>query len=356
MAFMSRKPNRRLLFYAIHAIGWGILFSFPLVLRWRTGDEPITLLWYAGYVFAPLSFMIVFYANYGLLIPRQLFRKRWGAFAGTNLLLIAGIWYAGHLWRTFYMDHLAAAPHTPPPDGFLPPAVFIARDMMLFLLTVALAVAIKMTLRWQQSEAQRGEAERRRTEAELSNLKNQLNPHFLFNTLNNIYSLIDIDSTKAQSAVHELSRLLRYVLYEGVPTAVPLEKELNFLRNYISLMSLRTGPHVRRHIDLSCRDPKATVAPLIFISLVENAFKHGVSSTKSSFIDISISTTDDGHIACRISNSDFPKDDSDRSGSGIGLTNLERRLRLIYGPGHYNFSCTAQDGTYHCQLLIPAHL
>ena len=329
MELMPKKRHAALLTIAIHLLGWGLLLVFPLLMRWQNREETVTLSWYLGYIAVPLSCMVVFYANYLLLIPRILFRRSWSRFILLNILLVIVVWYAGRLWWDFYIANLAdAIPRPPKKDRDLPHLMFFARDMMSYALTVALAVAIKMTSRWQQSERQRHEAERRRSEAELANLKNQLNPHFLFNTLNNIYALVEVAPEKAQHAVHELSRLLRYVLYEDGPAMVPLEKELEFLRSYIDLMSLRTGKNVTRTIRLSADDPQASVAPLIFISLVENAFKHGVSPTEASFIDIDIHT-ESGNIVCRTANSNFPKNDTDRSGSGIGLRNLERRLKLL---------------------------
>ena len=353
MVIMPKKRHAKLLTVAIHLLGWGLLLVFPLLMRWQNREEPVSLTWYLGYVAVPLSFMAVFYLNYLLFIPRMLFQKRWGGFAGLNLVLVVVVWYAGRLWWNFYTGHFAQTlPHPPEEKRDIPQLVFFARDVMSFALTVALAVAIKMTSRWQQSERQRHEAERRRSEAELTNLKNQLNPHFLFNTLNNIYALVEVNPSQAQHAVHELSRLLRYVLYEDGPAMVPLEKELEFLRSYIDLMSLRTGRHVARRIDLSPDDPQAVTAPLIFISLVENAFKHGVSPTEPSFIEIDIHT-ENGRIVCRTVNSNFPKSDADRSGSGIGIRNLERRLKLIYGNA-YTLSRSVKDGAYRCELTLPA--
>lgn len=137
-------------------------------------------------------------------------------------------------------------------------------------------------------ESSRRELEKSRAEAELQNLKSQLNPHFLFNTLNNIYSLIAFSPERAQEAVHDLSRLLRYVLYDSSQPMVPLEKELDFIRNYVELMRIRLPEHVKLTTDISAATPETQVAPLLFISLIENAFKHGVSHNKPSFIDLKI--------------------------------------------------------------------
>lgn len=120
---------------------------------------------------------------------------------------------------------------------------------MLMALTVGLAVAIRMTGNWYRIEAEKQQIEKERTQAELKNLKSQLNPHFLFNTLNNIYALIPIDRTKAQFAVHSLSHMLRYVLYENNQNYIPLEKEIQFVRNYVELMELRLPDRVETTVD-----------------------------------------------------------------------------------------------------------
>lgn len=124
---------------------------------------------------------------------------------------------------------------------------FFVRDILSLIFTIGLSAAIRMSARWGQAEAARREAEKSRTEAELKNLRNQLNPHFLLNTLNNIYALIAFDSDKAQQAVQELSKLLRYVLYDNQQNYVPLCKEVDFIRNYIELMRIRHFGKCRGH-------------------------------------------------------------------------------------------------------------
>lgn len=135
--------------------------------------------------------------------------------------------------------------------------------------------AIKMTGSWYQMESSRRELEKSRAEAELQNLKSQLNPHFLFNTLNNIYSLIAFSPERAQEAMHDLSRLLRYVLYDSSQPMVPLEKELDFIRNYVELMRIRLPEHVKLTTDISAATPETQVAPLLFISLIEKLSSMG---------------------------------------------------------------------------------
>ena len=193
--------------------------------------------------------------------------------------------------------------------------------------------------------------ENARSEAELQNLKSQLNPHFLFNTLNNIYSLIAIDPDRAQFAVHDLSRLLRHVLYEDNQKFVSLDHELNFMKSYIELMSLRLSGNVELKVDLPDDGKGVLVAPLLFITLIENAFKHGVSPTEPSFIHIRFSWLENSGICCYIENSYFPKKEIDRSGSGIGLENLKKRLDLLY-PGKYDLRTEREGNEFVAQLKI----
>ena len=261
-----------------------------------------------------------------------------------------------HFWQDFHRAHLSE----PLPealqaikDSFPKPPryVFIARDMMLMALTVALSVAIKMTGGWYETENEKQELKKAQAEAELQNLKSQLNPHFLFNTLNNIYSLIAINQDKAQYAVHDLSKMLRHVLYENNQHFVPINKEFEFMKSYIELMSLRLPKNTRLEISIPEQANNSMIAPLLFIPLLENAFKHGVSSTQESFINIKFDLQNGNRIDCRVENSNYPKKDNDRSGSGIGLINLQRRLELLYS-GKYIFNKEIQDDKFVTQLII----
>ena len=204
----------------------------------------------------------------------------------------------------------------------------LIRDSVMVVLTIALSVALRLGDKWLTLERRRRDMLAEQRETELSNLKSQLNPHFLFNTLNTIYALVEIDPDEARKAIHELSQLLRYVLYE-TPAEVSLERETEFTVNYISLMELRLGPgHVVSHIDIGSM-ADTSVPPLIFIPLVENAFKHGNTGHTDSVIEIDIKAAD-GQIVCRTVNSFDPHTVLDRR-SGIGIANLRRRMHLIYG-------------------------
>ena len=231
------NPRRRGIETLIHIIVWGIVIGFPFLMMTRSGFN-ISLADYLRHgSSSTLSFFLVFYINYCLLIPRYLFEGRIRQYLLLNTLLIICITTGAHLWQEYtFQNHLRGdddGQHMGPPKW-----IFILRDVSTMILTAGLSAAIKLSRRWAQMDAARREAEKSRTEAELKNLRNQLNPHFLLNTLNNIYALIAFDADKAQTAVQELSRLLRHVLYDNQQNFVTLDKEMDFIRNYIELRGI----------------------------------------------------------------------------------------------------------------------
>ncbi len=170
--------------------------------------------------------------------------------------------------------------------------------------------------------------------------------------MNNIYALIEFNPPKAQQAVMDLSKMLRHLLYDNNQTYVPLHQEANFMRNYIELMRIRLSDNVKLSTDFSYSETGSTrISPLIFISLIENAFKHGISGDKPSFIDISLKEHADGKVEFVSRNSYFPKSESDKSGSGIGLELVKRRLELLY-PGRYSWHTGVEDDVYATVLVI----
>lgn len=327
--------NHRSLEIIIHAICWGFVFAFPLFFTQRSNGS-INWTAYLHHSVVPLTLFIIFYVNYFLLIPHILFRENTKEFILTNIILVTVMATGLHYWNSFQLVPRPTDRPTPPPY------IFYLRDVASLIFSAGLSVAIRMSIRWSETEAARREAVKSRTEAELKNLRNQLNPHFLLNTLNNIYALISFDAEKAQQAVQELSKLLRYVLYDNQQMYVPLKKEIEFIRNYIELMRIRVSPHVEITTNFDIRpESQTSIAPLIFISLIENAFKHGISSTEKSFIDISI-TEKEKEICCTIRNSNFPKSQTDKSGSGIGLEQVMKRLELVY-PHAYQWDKHVSD-------------
>lgn len=332
----------------IHIVAWGILIGLPFFFTGRETQE-VTVESYVRSVIVPLSFMLVFYVNFFFLVKQYLFSRRGWKFFFSNIILIAAAMLLVHL-----LMQLLPPPefHRSHPDRELQDVIgFFLVNALLYGLVAGLSVAIKMTSGWYEVESARRELEKSRAEAELQNLKSQLNPHFLFNTLNNIYSLIAFSPERAQEAVHDLSRLLRYVLYESSQPLVSLEKELDFIRNYVELMRIRLPENVVLKTEISPVKPDVPIAPLLFISLIENAFKHGVSNNHPSYIHLDIHQNGD-LIVCSLRNSYFPKDAAqDKSGSGIGLRNLKKRLELLY-PNRHIFSCGVEGDSYYSVLEL----
>ena len=339
----------------IHIVGWGLFFSFPFFFTGKESQVPDNKIECIRSFIIPISFMVVFYVNYCWLVKRYLFSRQRGKFLLINLLLILVTMFSVHLLMDLFpvpveMEHQSRPPR--PPKTWNMTVGFFMVNGGIYLLVAALSVAIKMTDGWYRVEALQRELEKERAEAELQNLKSQLNPHFLFNTLNNIYSLIAFSPERAQDAVHDLSRLLRYVLYENNQNFISLDKEFAFMRNYVELMSLRlASDRVHLKIDIPEDGMGYMVAPLLFITLIENAFKHGISPSEESFINISFRIAESDTLICTIENSYFPKTDNDRSGSGIGLANLRKRLNLIY-PNRHILRTDRMGDRYVSQLVI----
>lgn len=203
-------------------------------------------------------------------------------------------------------------------------------------LSVSLAFAIRSREMIIDLENKKRVAEMARQEAELVALKSNISPHFLLNTLNNIYALAAIDPVRTQKAVVQLSRLLRHTLYDNKQEFVPLVSEGHFILDYVSLMRLRMPHTVEVETKIQIDESSQTqIAPLIFISLVENAFKHGVYATRKSTIRIMLHE-DSENIVCVTENTNSPKTSSDRSGHGIGLKLVQQRLDSLY-RGRYNW-------------------
>lgn len=343
----SRNPEP--LNALIHIVSWLLILGFPLLMMERSSSTDFNWLSYFRHLSASLAFGIVFYSNYSLLFPRLFLKNRRREYLFYNVFLIVVVTLLLHFSAEWFRSFSRPFPvmSLPHPHflGILPPPrwAFFLRDLVMMGVMVGLAAAICMSCEWRKAESARCEAENARAESELKMLRNQLSPHFLLNTLNNIYALINFDAEKAQRAVMELSKLLRHMLYENQRKYVPLQHETDFIRSYVELMRLRLNKEVSVNMDIRIHPERNTqIAPLIFISLIENAFKHGVSPTNSSFISVSIQEDEGGDVTCAIRNSNYPKSEIDKSGSGIGLEQVRRRLELLYS-GAYSWEYGVED-------------
>ena len=317
------------------------LATFISTRSWESTSTSLTMVWQL--LRAPL---VVYFANFYLLGPYLFFRQRYWQFVVCNLLLILGMNYG------FFYGYFLIKERVPAMDGRAWIGFFSGAFMFLLLniIIAAVAIGIRHFIRIRRIRQQLQDEKAKNTEAELAWLKNQINPHFLFNTLNNISSLTQIDPDAAQDAIAQLSDLLRYAMYETNKKTVPVQGEVEFMRNYISLMKLRCNDKAVVKAQFNIQNPQYPIAPLLFISLVENAFKHGLSSSRPSSIDISLTQKDEQLQFC-CDNTNYPKDDADRSGSGIGLENTRRRLELMYHD-RYQWQQSLEGDIYHVAVTI----
>ena len=346
---MKKIEKKDIWLFTAQAAVWAvILFALPLATFLSTQDVTATrtsfyVVW--GLFQAPL---VVYFANFYLLGPYLFFKRRYWLFVIINLILILGL--NSQFFLLYY--HRNNIPNMPAMDANMWIGFFGGFLMFLVLncMIAAIAIGIRHFIHTRQIRQQLKEEKAKNTEAELAWLKNQINPHFLFNTLNNISSLTQIDPDAAQDAIAQLSDLLRYAMYETNKKTVPIHGEVAFMRNYISLMKLRCNEKTEVNCQFSITNEQLAIAPLLFISLIENAFKHGVSSSRDSMIDIRLEQQE-GKLIFTCDNTNYPKTDADRSGSGIGIENTRRRLDLIY-KDRYTWQQTLEDNIYKVKITI----
>ena len=329
-----------------HLAFWAFLFLSPLTYWRGTG---FNFVHYMLTCMQPLVVMVVFYLNYLVLAPKLFVAGKHRYDLLINVVLLISLGTLVHYWMDFVNGMFVPGYRDQDTVGTLS---YIARDVLNLAIFAAGATALALARRWVTADQKLKEMEAARAQAELRNLRNQINPHFLLNTLNNIYALTAFDTAKAQEAIQELSKMMRHILYDYQKPMIPLKEEIDFLENYVKLMRIRLPQSVE--VTFNAVQPTGTVevAPMILISLVENAFKHGTSPTEKSFVHINISTNGQ-QLICDIQNSNNPKTASDHSGHGIGLQQVERRLQLAY-PDRYTWEQGTRDNdkTYYSTITI----
>lgn len=342
-----RKYFKSVGMFLIQLAAWNMFILFaPLMICVTSGnisDAKILFYILAGTIEPCMS---IYFINYYILVPHLFFKSR-----------IKKVWFFiinvlawGSFCLIIIFRGMLPTPAVVPEWLWISITAGVTITMVLGIGSIGLAIAIRNSQRTRAMKIQLNEEKRRRTEAELIWLKNQLNPHFLFNCLNNISSLVYLDADKAQDSIGKLSELLRYAIYESEKKFVPLQKEIEFIRNYIELMSLRCNENTTVDFDVWYDNANLQVIPLVFISLIENAFKHGVSASKKSFIRISI-VEKDGVLTFSSENSNHAKSGSDHSGSGIGLANTRKRLDMIYG-GKYQWHQHSDESVFKVEIII----
>lgn len=340
---MSNLTNKNKIEIIIHLLVWLVLFYTPVALTYGTDSnwKDIAIHFWLQFLFLA----VIFYLNYLWLIEDILFgKKRRLLYVLINISIAILL-----MWAKFSISHALTERPADRPKG--PPLRLIwYMDFFVYLIPVAFAIAIRSGKRLIGMDVYRAEVENIKLQAELQHLKFQLQPHFFFNSLNNIYSLIETEPDKARQSIHSMSKLMRHLLQASDASTITLAEEIDFLEKYIALMKVRLSDKTEVIADFPHNVPPVHIAPLLFISLVENAFKHGVSATQASRLEFSMSTTPD-KVVFTSRNRLFVKPKNDLSGSGIGLVNLRKRLSLLY-PGKYDLLVHQTEHDFEVTLRI----
>ena len=370
----------------IYLAAWGLLFASPLLSIYvRTvGDSSQVFEWWEVLVVWRLFaiYLLLFRIHNFLLAPFFLGKsnshqnKRVLYFSIVVMILAAFTVYQcnnrpemkGPRPPMEWADHHQPPHFGNPPKDFndkhaprnhrpedAPPPIVGEQDILAIIMLVLMFGAnlgIKGFYRGLEDRKRLTELEHENLEQQLEYLRYQINPHFFMNTLNNIHALVDIDPEKAKGTILELSKMMRFVLYEGNKQGVSLSKEIDFVRHYIALMQLRYTDKVRIDIDLPNEVPDRQIPPLILITFIENAFKHGISYQHESFIEVKVSVEkDELWFDCRNSKAEKPHQTNEEKG-GVGLANVRKRLNLLFGR-NYILRIKNDPDVYSVTLNIP---
>ena len=298
-------------------------------------------------------YLIIFLIHNAIIAPRYMLRRKYGKYLASNLALIISVFWLVQIYEAHLSDHLPQQADSETLDAYRK-ASFSNLEMywnvvLGFFMTGA-NTGIKLIYQSMRDEQQMEALKRQNLQAEMDYLKYQINPHFFMNTLNNIHALIDIDTESAKNAVIELSKMMRYVLYESGREIISLNRDIQFLKNYIELMRIRYTDAVNISVESPGNLPEQlSIPPLLLIVFVENAFKHGVSYQRDTHIHILMEQVGERiHFFC-----ENPKiDNHEDVQGGVGMRNVRKRLDLIYGDC-YTLRIDDDPNRYMVDLTVP---
>ena len=395
--------SKRTIEYFIYFLFWGILFLSPFWGDFQSGDS---LEWsevYSAWV-GLLPALALFFINNNLLMPFLLYKKRKRRYILFLICAITFVYFASWFvpmpvrdipqpprFEQFHngdhlplpppsvVDPIAGAMHADslsefsdsgnaerplffPPDmniaeNELPPHFLHPDAVHVFLIVFVLVfnICVRLFFFTVRSDEYLMEVEKQRLSTELKYLKYQINPHFFMNTLNNIHALIDIDKGKAQASVIELSKMMRHILYDASASYVPLAKEVEFLTSYIGLMRMRYSNKLNINISFPSECASCDVPSLLFVSFIENAFKHGALHNKGAFVNVALAV-EDGNIKFSCANNCMPATPGTTNAGtvhrGIGIDNIHKRLSLLYGNS-YSLDILREEYLFSVTLKIP---
>lgn len=358
----------------VYMIIWLGIFSMPIFNN-RVFE---TIIWENVFTewIKLFAFLLIFLLNVTLFVPYFLFKKQYFSYAA-GTLISSGIIIGICLWILVSiasknnadmppmeigpgMPPMELSSQMPPPKGFKPNTdqfqkpveTIYLYNFLIALLVVAASTSIALFSKWIKEENKLKELEKEQLKSELAMLRNQASPHFLMNTLNNIHALVDIDSEKAKDAILKLSVLMRYLLYDLRKGKTSLQKEMEFIESYFTLMRLRFSENVVMNLDLPKQMPDIQIPPMIFITFLENSFKHGVSYHSNSFVSFSLAI-ENAMMNCVIKNSIHKSlIKTNDHYSGIGLVNVRKTLELIY-QDTYKLDIIDDGKVFTINLAIP---
>jgi len=329
-----------------HFLFWIVYFIFNF-LRFGSINQDYWYSFKSNLVEFPLNIIITYFTIY-FLIPRYVVRKKYLLFI-FYLVLSLVIYY---MVRTGLSYLLVTKDIWPEAQGFQEPftLIHIIEVMIGTIYVIALVTAIKLAYDWINEKRRNDELQRMQLQTELDFLKTQIQPHFFFNTLNNLYALVIKQSPQAPDVVMKLSEIMQYVLYEVKEPEISLLKSINYLHSYLELEKLRYGDHVKAEISIEGDIDGVKVPPLIFLPFIENCFKHGGKTQGDIIVDVNFAVRDKFLYFSVENTVDGSQEASARH--GIGIENVKRRLELLYGK-KYSLQTHPTEDRFKVLLKIP---
>ncbi|MGD9978110.1 MAG: sensor histidine kinase [Bacteroidales bacterium] len=334
-----------------HILFWVVILIFQ-VTRSRTGSlvytfDDILPVFLEHLTMLPLL-IVASYFTADYILPKYFYTRRYFKFGVA--LVFSGIFFVfamrAYLFYVFFPEHY------PDFNGHFPKFMQFNIFQHIFYIysTVAIVVMVKYIRRVNRIEAQKNMLEKQTIASELALLRSQVNPHFLFNTLNNINALIVRDSKRAYASILKLSEIMRYMLYDAKNETVFLKKEIEYINSYIGLLQLRVESPGFIKFDVQGYPEDISIAPMLFVPLVENAFKHGNKDATPPGVSISMKI-EDRSIFFEVANYVKQNPEVVDSTGGIGIPNLKRRLELLY-PNNHTFNVEIVDDKYIATLQV----
>lgn len=351
----SQKYKENIVYFLL----WLLVFAIPIAtmcFRANSIFEHYNWTHIVNVWIITLMFLGAFVVHNFLLLPQIVYRRRGSRYVWGTIVLMTTFAFLQYLFHTtlaantstvmVQIENLESNIIRNQTDVV---SQVLVVNMLILVLMLGMNFGVKLFFKSDEDQQKLRDLQEKNLEHQLAYLKYQINPHFFMNTLNNIHALVDIDPEKAKWAIIVMSKMMRYVLYEGNHTFIPLQKESDFIHSYISLMRMRYTEKVNINLDVPEHFSVGEIPPLLLICFVGNAFKHGISYQHESTIDISLAVEDD-KIKFRCINTKLSESEAEKG--GMGLESVHQRLNLIY-PNHHTLVVEDREDTFSVWLELP---